>query len=346
MLRRNYDCRNYARKDLGAGERRGHKRYCCSEHCKDCLGQRKAKERGHTAFEEAGEVNQPTDLIENEDGSKAFMLANGDAYSFGPLGVFFTRRDGSPMPVCGPLEVVAKVRSSEGEDWRLALKWTDQDGHFRQGLIPCSALMKSPAQVVAYLADNGLEIRHAINSQGGSAYIVNFLNRFPVRARVLGVDHHGWVNHGEAFSIPRLGIIGKSETSGIIYTGDPKSEPVYAEKGTLTDWQEKIGKPAMFSSRIGFAICLGFAAPLLEFTSEESGGFHFYGESSKGKSTCARALCSLWGPANERGEMGTWRTTDNGLESAAAAHTHLPLILDEIGQASPRVACVDYLHAR
>lgn len=91
----------------------------------------------------------------------------------------------------------------------------------------------------------------------------------------------------------------------------------------------------MFSSRIGFAICLGFAAPLLEFTSEESGGFHFYGESSKGKSTCARALCSLWGPANERGEMGTWRTTDNGLESAAAAHTHLPLILDEIGQASP-----------
>jgi hypothetical protein len=157
--------------------------------------------------------------------AKAFMLANGDAYSFGPLGVFFTRRDGSPMPVCGPLEVVAKVRSSEGEDWRLALKWTDQDGHFRQGLIPCSALMKSPAQVVAYLADNGLEIRHAINSQGGSAYIVNFLNRFPVRARVLGVDHHGWVNHGEAFSIPRLGIIGKSETSGIIYTGDPKAAP-------------------------------------------------------------------------------------------------------------------------
>lgn len=302
---------------------------------KTASAKEKPKSAGIQAFEEAGEVNQPTDLIENEDGSKAFMLANGDAYSFGPLGVFFTRRDGSPMPVCGPLEVVAKVRSSEGEDWRLALKWTDQDGHFRQGLIPCSALMKSPAQVVAYLADNGLEIRHAINSQGGSAYIVNFLNRFPVRARVLGVDHHGWVNHGEAFSIPRLGIIGKSETSGIIYTGDPKSEPVYAEKETLTDWQEKIGKPAMFSSRIGFAICLGFAAPLLEFTSEESGGFHFYGESSKGKSTCARALCSLWGPANERGEMGTWRTTDNGLESAAAAHTHLPLILDEIGQASP-----------
>ena len=72
------------------------------------------------------------------------MLANGNAYSFGPLGVFFTRRDGSPMPVCGPLEVIAKVRSSEGEDWRLALKWTDQDGHFRQGLIPLSALMKTP----------------------------------------------------------------------------------------------------------------------------------------------------------------------------------------------------------
>lgn len=193
---------------------------------KTASAKEKPTSAGVKAFEAAGEANQPTGLTENEDGSKAFMLANGDAYSFGPLGVFFTRREGSPMPVCGPLEVVAKVRSSEGDDWRLALKWIDQDGNFRQGTIPCSVLMKSPAQVVAYLADNGLEIRHAINSQGGSAFIVNFLNRFPVRARVLGVDHHGWVNHGEAFSVPRLGIIGKSETSGIIYTGDPKNEPV------------------------------------------------------------------------------------------------------------------------
>ena len=123
---------------------------------KTASAKEKPTSTGVKAFEAAGEVNQPTGLKENEDGTKSFMLANGNAYSFGPLGVFFTRRDGSPMPVCGPLEVIAKVRSSEGEDWRLALKWTDQDGHFRQGLIPLSALMKNPTQVVAYLADNGL----------------------------------------------------------------------------------------------------------------------------------------------------------------------------------------------
>ena len=71
--------------------------------------------------------------------------------------------------------MVAKSRSSEGEDWRLALKWIDQDGNFRQGTIPCSALIKSPAQVVAYLADNGLEIRHALNSQGGAPLSSTFL---------------------------------------------------------------------------------------------------------------------------------------------------------------------------
>ena len=154
---------------------------------KTASAKEKPTSAGVKAFEAAGEANQPPVLTQNDHGSKAFMLANGDAYSFGPLGVFFTRREGSPMPVCGPLEVVAKVRSSEGDDWRLALKWIDQDGNFRQGTIPCSVLMKSPAQVVAYLADNGLEIRHAINSQGGSAFIVNFLNRFPVRARVLTI---------------------------------------------------------------------------------------------------------------------------------------------------------------
>ena len=66
---------------------------------KTASAKEKPTSAGVKAFEAAGEVNQPTGLKENEDGSKSFMLANGNAYSFGPLGVFFTRRDGSPMPV-------------------------------------------------------------------------------------------------------------------------------------------------------------------------------------------------------------------------------------------------------
>ena len=47
---------------------------------KTASAKEKPKSAGIQAFEAAGEVNQPTDLIENEDGSKSFMLANGDSY--------------------------------------------------------------------------------------------------------------------------------------------------------------------------------------------------------------------------------------------------------------------------
>lgn len=301
---------------------------------KTASAKEKPKSAGIQAFEDAGTDAQPNGVQVHEDGSRFFTLPNGDEYSFGPLGVFLKKRDASPIPVCGPLEVVAKARTAEGADWRLVLRWVDQDGNEREGMIP-AALVTNPAQVLAYLASNGLEIRHSLGTQGENKYIGNFINFFPTRARMLGVDRHGWIKHGEAFSIPRIGIIGENDSGEkIVYTGDPRAEPAYSSAGTLEDWKERIGRPSMFSSRIGFALCLGFAAPLLEFVKDaESGGFHFYGKSSKGKSTCARALCSIWGPANEQGEVGSWRTTDNGLELTCAAHSHFPLILDDVGEA-------------
>jgi putative DNA primase/helicase len=67
----------------------------------------------------------------------------------------------------------------------------------------------------------------------------------------------------------------------------------------------------------------------------ESGGFHFFGQSSKGKTTCIETAGSAWGGPVYR---ETWRATSNGLEAIAMAHNDCLLILDEQGQALPREA--------
>ena len=64
----------------------------------------------------------------------------------------------------------------------------------------------------------------------------------------------------------------------------------------------------------------------------ESGGQHFVGGSSLGKTSAAQVAVSPWG-AN----LQQWRATDNGLEGIAARHSGIGLVIDEIGQSDPRM---------
>ena len=63
------------------------------------------------------------------------------------------------------------------------------------------------------------------------------------------------------------------------------------------------------------AISTAFAAPLLEIVGGESGGVHFTGDSSTGKTTLLIAACSVWGGESYK---RSWRATAHGLEGVAA----------------------------
>ena len=67
---------------------------------------------------------------------------------------------------------------------------------------------------------------------------------------------------------------------------------------------------------------------------QESGGFHLYGDSSGGKTTHLQVAASVYGGPRL---VRSWRSTDNALESIAAAHSDGLLVLDEIGLCDPRI---------
>jgi uncharacterized protein (DUF927 family) len=84
---------------------------------------------------------------------------------------------------------------------------------------------------------------------------------------------------------------------------------------------------------------MAFAAPLLYHTKSESGGLHWRGDSSRGKTTLAIVGGSVVGGGGHEGTfLRQWRATVNGLEGVATAHCDSFLALDEIAQILPRDA--------
>ncbi|WP_404787976.1 DUF927 domain-containing protein [Altericista sp. CCNU0014] len=108
----------------------------------------------------------------------------------------------------------------------------------------------------------------------------------------------------------------------------------FIPKGTLEEWKNNIAKPVSGSSYLTFAIGCAFASVLLILLKLSSIGFHFYGQTSTGKTTLLRISASALGDPSEI--ITQWRTTSNALESTAQEHNDRILFLDEFGQAYPK----------
>ena len=113
-------------------------------------------------------------------------------------------------------------------------------------------------------------------------------------------------------------------------------EPAFSAAGRVEEWRDSVGKLAAGNSRLVFALSVAFAGPLADVVGEDSGGFHFRGGSSSGKTTALKAAASVWGSPNAYPRL--WRATANGLEGLAALHNDGLLILDELSQIDPKEA--------
>ena len=97
---------------------------------------------------------------------------------------------------------------------------------------------------------------------------------------------------------------------------------------------KQIGALCGGNHRLAFVASAVFTGPLLKLLGHESAGFHLYSDSSGGKTTHLQIAASVYGgPLLVR----SWRSTDNALESIAAAHSDGLLVLYEIGMCDLRI---------
>jgi len=121
----------------------------------------------------------------------------------------------------------------------------------------------------------------------------------------------------------------------IVFQSDSQMENTFRVRHDVPAWRERIGALCVGNSRLVFAVACAFAGPMLRLAGMESGGFHFRGDSSSGKTTALRLAASVYGGASY---LQRWRTTDNALEAIAAQHCDSTLILDELAQVEGKVA--------
>lgn len=233
-----------------------------------------------------------------------------------------------PMKLCGPFEVLAETRDARASSWGLRLRWEDRDGKAHEETIPRELALGEGAEMARILVRRGLWVAP---DEAKRKKLVSYLASVNVSARARSVEKVGW--HGSSFVLPGQSF-GQEASEERIFLA-LELEHVFRESGSLEEWQREVGRHAEGNSRLAFAISCAFAAPLLNPLGMESGGFQFFGQSSKGKTTCAEVAGSVWGGPVYR---ETWRATANGLEAIALAHNDCLLILDEQGQALPREA--------
>lgn len=244
----------------------------------------------------------------------------------------------SPAWISSPLKVTAMTRNAQGEAWGRLLIFPDRDGRNHSWCAPMSLFAGSGEELRATLLSGGMTLTTNANLR---RHIGDYIQQERPNVTARCVDRTGW--HGNVFVLPRE-TLGDTEANPVLFQAANIEGVSIGTGGTLEGWREQVARPCAGNSRLVLALSAAFAAPCLGLIGMEGGGFHLRGGSSSGKSTALAVAASMYGAPEQY--CKTWRHTDNGLEGAAALHSDLLLVLDELGQLDPKHAgAVAYLLA-
>ncbi|MBL26159.1 MAG: hypothetical protein CMM50_01215 [Rhodospirillaceae bacterium] len=282
----------------------------------------------YAADSEAAEAAAAARKAEAEENRKqGFQLGANGVYRWAEG----AEGDGKWTWLCSMLEIDAATRSEHGEEWGRLLIVTDLDGRRHPWAMPMSMVAGDGTAYRERLFSLGLRMAAGKNAREA---LHRYLNETRPKARARCVGRIGW--HGSAFILPDAAFGSPGNERTILQSASP-FDHAFKVAGALDAWQKAIAAYAVGNSRLAFSIAAAFAAPLLAVTDSESGGFHFRGASSIGKSTALVVAGSVWGGGDRR-YIRSWRATDNGLEAVALGHCDALLCLDELSQVDARTA--------
>jgi putative DNA primase/helicase len=256
-----------------------------------------------------------------------------DPFTVDDAGVWFTAADGEgrrkpPEWVCSPLHIDAHTRDQDGGGWGYYLVFNDLLKVEKRWAMPARMLSSDGGEYRAALLNMGLRINTTARARN---LLTQFIQTRATEEFASCTDRIGW--HSAAFVLPRETI--GDEAERIVFQSDSAVENTFKIKGMAVQWKDRVGALCVGNSRLVFGVSCAFAGPTLRAAGMESGGFHYRGDSSSGKTTALKVAASVYGGASY---LQRWRATDNALEAIAAQHSDCLLILDELAQIDPKTA--------
>ncbi|PTQ77452.1 uncharacterized protein (DUF927 family) [Nitrosomonas oligotropha] len=257
---------------------------------------------------------------------RGFELLDDGLYFLEPTKDSMLRR----RKVCARLEVLALARDTDSREWGTLVRFADPDNKVKQLVIPARSFNGDGLEASGRLLSEGLTI-----APKSRQLVIEYLQTQTPTKRARTTNRTGWHGVGDdlVFVLPD-GSLGQSDDEWLFANNRPDSN-LFRSRGTLKQWREQVAALCVGNSRLTFAVSVAFAAPLLHLIEMESGGFHYRGTTSSGKTSALIVAGSVCGSPEY---LQRWRSTDNGLESTALSHCDALLTLDELKMIDARIA--------
>jgi len=232
------------------------------------------------------------------------------------------------------LRITAKLTTENNEDFLFRAEFIDEKNIPHQCDFQSSLLGSRGNEILQRLIAIGLKVNLKLNAR----MLLYWYISLAIPEKYLRyVTKTGLIKRESKFtyvlSNEVIGIEDPNEQVVFINSFITENTTNIAQKGTLEEWKENIGKYCKDNTRLIFACCSSFASPFAGVLSKELNGIHYFGESSSGKTSSLKVAASIWGTPSY---MGQWLTTANAAEGSAVMRNNLPMILDELSQAKPK----------
>lgn len=223
--------------------------------------------------------------------------------------------------ICSPLEVIGMTSDARGENYGRLLRFLTPKGEWREWAAPMEMLSGDGGELRAELLRMGVTIPHKQRQS-----LTDYIMESAPKRHALAATATGW--HSPTLFVMPGRIIGEGD---VVFQSTEAGSQEYTTAGTAQDWRASVAALCAGNPVPMTALCAALAGPLLHLLDVDSGGLHFMGDSSSGKSVAALVACSVWG--EPRTFKRNWNATSTGLEGLATMRNDTALILDEIGEA-------------
>lgn len=216
------------------------------------------------------------------------------------------------------------VHSVQGD--RVLLEWKDPAERIQRLIVEKEKIGKNFKKIFLHLVGRGLRVHGKQDMNLLKQYILLQSNSDISRHCI---DKAGWF--GNDFVLPNE-ILSTKNDENSFFNKTRSNHPNIEQKGTLDQWKQSVARLASGNSRFVFSISTALMGPLIRFYPKASGGFHFFGESSNGKTTALEIAASVWGTHDY---LRSWYSEKKAFEYVAVVHNDFILLLDQIEMMAP-----------
>jgi putative DNA primase/helicase len=225
--------------------------------------------------------------------------------------------------ICGEMNIVAVARDKSGRSFGHVLQFKNRLGQWRTWNMPTRLLAGRGDDLLKELLDMGLKVNHLKRSQ-----IAAYIASTSPKKDIWTASQVGWFDDDYTnFVLPNC-TIGTS-ADDVLFQAESNTHQEYNHSGELRDWRSNISELCRGNPVLVFTVSCAFAGSLLKVCNIDGIGFHYFGESSRGKTTGLKLAASVWGHWEKY--KRSWKATANGLEGAANLFNDGLITLDEIG---------------